>query len=103
MIFNLMGGVLVGAGIFAATLFSVYQAAIKSGALRWSHVAAVVFTIFGAAAISLVAPFTGLLAGISLAIAGAAAFLLEKRWNKVLPLFQILFAMALIIGLPFVA
>ena len=101
MIFNLLGGVLVGAGIFAATLFSVYQAMINRGALRWSHIAAVVFTIFGAAAISLIAPFTALLSGISLSIAAAAAFLLESRWNKLLSLFQLLFAMALILGLPF--
>lgn len=96
-----MGGVLVGAGLFAATLFSVYQAAIKRSWLRFTHIAAVALTVIGAASISLVAPFTALLAGISLVIVAVIVFLLEVRWNKLLALFQILFAIALILGLPF--
>lgn len=102
MIINLLGGVLIGAAVFAAALFSAYQAVIRRGALRWAHLAALVLTLIGAATISLAAPFTAMLAGISLAFSGVAAFLLEVRWNKVLPLFQILFAVALILGLPFV-
>ena len=103
MIINLLGGVLIGAGLFAATLFSIYQAAIKSSWFRWAHLAAVILTIMGAASISLVAPLTGFLAGVSLLICGTVVFLLEHRWNKLLALFQIIFAIALILGLPFVA
>ncbi len=101
MIISLLGGILIGAGLFAATIFSIYQSVVKSSWLKYAHILAVLLTLIGAASISLISPFTALLAGISLAIVAVITFLMEKRWNKLLALFQLLFALALVLGLPF--
>ncbi len=101
MIFNLLIGILGGAAIFAATLFSIYQAVVQSGRLQWAHIATVGLTLAGMGTITWLMPATTMVIGGVLALAALLAMLWEVRWNRLLPLFQLLFAFALITGLPF--
>jgi len=101
MILWLLGGVLVGAGLFASTLFSLYQSVTQRGALRLAHIGAAMMTLVGISSLSLVSPQMALVAGAALALVAAFAFFLDKGWNRLLPLFQIAFALMLILGLPF--
>ncbi len=101
MIFNILAGILGGAAIFAATLFSIYQAAIHSGRLRFSHLSSALLTVAGAATVSWLLPKIAMIVGILLVVSAAIAAACEHRWNRVFPIFQILFGLALIIGLPF--
>ncbi len=101
MILWTLGGVLVGAGLFAALIFSLFQAALQRGKLRWAHLAAAALTLAGVASISMLSPWLALLSGAALALASLAALLLDKGWNRLLSLFQMAFAVILILGLPF--
>lgn len=101
MIAYLMGGVLVGAGVFAALLWSIYQGVLQRGPLQWAHIGAALLTIAGMASLSLLSPVLALISGCALGGAALAELWLEKRWNRLLALFQILFAGVLILGLPF--
>ena len=51
-IVTLLTGILVAAGIFAATLFSAAQVYRQAGRLRWAHAAAALTTIAAMAALS---------------------------------------------------
>ena len=86
-IVTLLTGILVAAGIFAATLFSAAQVYRQAGRLRWAHAAAALTTIAAMAALS---------RGLWL-----AAIVLERGANRGLPLFQLLFGLALLARLPF--
>jgi len=103
MIFELMGGISVAAGVFAALMWSIYQSVLKRGALQYAHIAAAIFTILGMASISAVSLLFAQILGITLLATSATAAILETRWNRVLPVFQIIFATVLILGLPFTA
>ena len=103
MIFELMGGIAVAAGVFAALLWSLYQSILKRGALQFAHIAAAVLTVLGMASISLLAFYFAQILGIALLAAATTATFLETRWNRLLPAFQIIFAIVLILGLPFAA
>ena len=101
MIFQFMGGILVAAGVFASLLWSFYQTAMTRGRLQWAHGMAAAFTLAGMASLSFVSPILAMVFGVALAIAAIAALLYEQRWNRLLPLFQVVFAIVLILGLPF--
>ncbi len=100
-IFTLMAGILIAAALFAATLFSLVQIVRRRGPLRWSHAAALALTIVGMASLSLASPSLALLAGAALTAAALLAFRFETGWNRLLPLFQAGFGLALATGLPF--
>lgn len=97
----LMIGAMLALPVFLALVFSLARAVAMTGRLRRAHAAAVVLTIAMMAAVSVEAPTPAALAGGALFLAAAAAFWLEERWNKVLPLFQCAAGLAVAAGLPF--
>jgi len=103
MIFELMGGIAVAAGVFAALLWSIYQSILRRGTLQYAHIASTALTILGMASISALYSFFAQILGILLLATATAATIVEVRWNRVLPTFQIVFAIVLILGLPFAA
>lgn len=103
MIFELISGMTIAAGVFAALLWSLYQSVMKRGPLQYAHMAAATLTILGMASISAGSSFFAQILGILLLTAAATATILEVRWNRVLPALQIIFSIVLILGLPFVS
>ncbi len=101
MIGWLFGGVLVGTGVFAALLWSFYQAALQRGALQVAHIGAALFTLAGMGSLSMASPVLAQVNGVALLGFALAAIGFESGWNRALPLFQLIFALALILGLPF--
>ena len=101
MIFQLLGGIVVAGGVFAALLWSVFQGITKRGALQWAHIASAVLSVSGMATLSMVAPMLALAVGVVLAVTSTTVLFLEAGWNRVLPTFQLAFAIILILGLPF--
>ena len=101
MIFELMGGIAVAAGLFAALLWPLYQSVLKRGPLQYAHIATATLTIFGMAPISAVSSFFVQILKIALLATATTAAVLETSWNRALPAFQIIFAIVLILGLPF--
>ena len=101
MIVTLLTGMLVAAGIFAATLFSAAQVYRQAGRLRLAHAAAALLTIAAMAALSGGLWGAAQALGGLLALAALAAILFERGANRALPLFQLLFGLALLARLPF--
>lgn len=98
---GLLLGIIVGASVFAASLFSGAQAYLQKGRLRWAHLAALALTVLGMATLSAVAPGAAMVVGAALIIAGLVVMVLEDGWNRILPIFQIIFGGALVAGVPF--
>ncbi|MEL6583633.1 MAG: hypothetical protein AAFQ36_07340 [Pseudomonadota bacterium] len=94
-------GVLMGTAVFAGFFFSVAQIFRQSGWLSRVHVALAGLVVVGMACISLGWPVVATATGILLMIAGIAGMILEVRWNRLLPIPQIFFGVALGMGLPF--
>lgn len=94
-------GFTVAASVFAAVLWSLFQIVTQRGRLQWAHIGTVVFSLAGMVTISWILPPLAMVAGGLLAIAAVSAAKLEPRWNKVFPIFQLVFAISLILGLPF--
>lgn len=98
---GLLAGIVVGAFVFAATLFSGAQAYRQKGQLRWAHLTSLLLTIAAMATLSLLWPVMAAVVGGALILAALAAMAFESGWNRVLPVFHILFGAALVAGLPF--
>lgn len=101
MIFQLLGGIIVAAGVFAALLWSIFQGITQRGPLQYVHIATATLSVFGMASISLLSILLAQILGIALLITATTAFVLENSWNRVFPVFPLTFAVALILGLPF--
>lgn len=97
----LLIGILVGFAVFSAMFWSLWQAFVQRGLRRIAHGAAVAATLGGMASISQFAPLIAVIAGGALLIAGSGLAATEKGANRVLPLFQVIFALVLLSGLPF--
>ena len=97
----LLGGVLIAAFVFAATLFSAAQAYLQSGWLRRMHLANALTIIAAMATISKVWPMTALGLGVLLIALNLVLAVLEKGWNRLLAIPALLFGVTLILGLPF--
>lgn len=97
----LLIGILGGAGIFAATLFSAAQVYRQQGRLRQAQAAAALTTVAAMACLSLGWWTLSQVAGGLLILAALVAFVLEPGWNRLLPFFHILFGAALLARLPF--
>ncbi|MGF1551721.1 MAG: hypothetical protein ACFBWO_04360 [Paracoccaceae bacterium] len=100
-----MGLLLLVAGIFAglfvclATLYSLAQAIMGEGSVRWAHVGAILGVLAVMTALELGSvPAARLLALPLLGLALWCAYL-EERWFKVFPVLHQLFAAVLIAGL----
>jgi len=101
MIFMLLGGIVVAAGVFAALIWSIYQGLVQRGRLQYVHIAAASFSIAGMVSVSYISPLWAQITGGALLLAALIALFLETHWNRFLPIMQTLFAIALILGLPF--
>lgn len=97
----IMLGMTVAASVFAAVLWSLFQIVTQRERLQWAHIGTVVFSLAGMATVSWISPTLAMVAGGLLAVAAGIAIKLEPHWNKVFPFFQLVFAIALILGLPF--
>jgi len=97
----LLGGILLAAAIFGATLYSAAQAIRSTKTLRFTHIALILATLAGMTAIQFLAPLPAAAAGLALIAAGATAAALEKGASKLLPLIQLIFGIVLATGLPF--
>jgi len=100
-IVELLIGILVAAGIFAAVLFSAAQIYRNEGRLRLAHAAVLALTLGAMACLSLGWWGAAQAVGAPLAAAALAALVLEQGWNRLLPAFQLVFGVALLARLPF--
>lgn len=100
-IITLLVGIVMAAMVFAALFWSLAQLFQAHGALRLMHGATIVGIILGALALSNLWISLAPVIGVYLAVAATATAALEKRWSRLLPLFALAFAVALILGLPF--
>jgi hypothetical protein len=86
-IFLTLGGIVLGALLFAATLNAAWRAWTAEGGLRWTQGIAVAATILGLASVSLGLPVgvaRGL--GLVLTLVSMANVIGEKGWNRALPI-----------------
>lgn len=91
-------GVFAGIAVSLASLYSLAQALLTEGRPRLAHIALVALTVTIMAALQYGnIPLARLLAAPMLA-AAIAAFVLERRWFRVFPLVQQLFAVVLLVG-----
>ncbi len=100
-IMTLLAGIVMAALVFAAFFWSAAQLFQARGMLRAMHGATIVGILLGALALSNLWVALAPVIGVYLAIVGMAAATLEHRWSRLLPLFAVAFAVALILGLPF--
>ncbi len=100
-IFELLGGILLGFGAFAAMFWALWQAVVTKGLRRWLHAGAGLGTLAGMATISLVSPILALIAGVVTVASALALTFVTPGWTRLLPLVLALFGAALVLGLPF--
>ena len=98
---QLFVGILIAAGIFAATFFSAAQVFRQSGLLRWAQLGAALATLIAMGCLSLGFWGASQVAGGALFAAAIVALALEAGWNRLLPVFHMAFGAALALGLPF--
>lgn len=101
-IFILLAGIVIAGAMFAATLWSVVQIFRQTGRLRFAHVAVLAATLGAMSALSYESYALVRIAGAALTVTGGFAVYADIGWNRVLPLFQFAFGLALVMGLPFV-
>jgi len=101
MIVSLFAGALMAVAILCAFLWSIYQGFTQPAPLRLAHIAAAIATVLGMMSISMLSPLLGQTFGATLLIAATAALIFETRWSRLLPAFQLVFAIILILRLPF--
>lgn len=99
--FTALLGVLLGTASFAGFFWSVAQAFRQSGPLAWTHAVLAALTLLGMSSISLDWSNAALPIGITLTLAALIAIVIEQGWNRLLPLSQLGFGIALGLGLPF--
>ncbi|MGM0583605.1 MAG: hypothetical protein ACQEUZ_03010 [Pseudomonadota bacterium] len=102
-IIAVLAGILAAAALFAALLWSLAQSFRERGPLRLAHIAAIAATILVMAFLTWRMPLPAQAAGAALALAGLTLLFLERRWNRLLPLAQLLAGLAVAAGLPFAA
>ena len=96
----LLVGILLAATLFASVLWSLAQAFQRRGRLRNYHLALALLTIGGMATVSWALDVEMRLVGIGLLVFGALAVWAERGTSRLLPLIQLLFGLALLLGLP---
>jgi hypothetical protein len=99
----LLFGVVIGAGFFAATFWSILQALRAKETLRMAHSAAAILSLFMMAALSTAHPMVSAVAGALLIGAALVAVILERGFARLFPISQIAVGAAVAVGLPFAA
>ncbi len=97
----ILAGILIAATLFASVLWSFAQAFLSNGWLRNVYLVLVLLTVGGMATVSLGLNIEMRLAGGGLVILSAVAFYCERGSTRLLPMIQLLFGLALLLGLPF--
>ena len=100
-IFVLLAGIVIAGMVFAATLWSLAQIVRQKGQLRWAYVIVLIATLAAMTALSLES--FGLVTFTVAILCATAVFAMyaDTGWNRILPLFQFVFGLALFMGLPF--
>ena len=99
----LLFGVVIGAGFFAATLWSLFQALRAKETLRMAHSACAMLSVFMMIALGVAHPVLSAVAGALLIGAAFVAFVFERGFARVFPVSQIAVGLAVAVGLPFAA
>lgn len=94
-------GVMIAGCVFAALLWSGYRSYTATGGLRIAHIGLVVLTLGGLTALTIKAVALSNVAGLLLAGFSIAAVFLERGWSRIIPGMLLIFASALIAGLPY--
>ena len=98
-IYLALGGVFIGALIFAATLNAGYRAWMAGGGLSWTQGIACGSTILAMAAISLGLPVGVARAfGLVLTLVSMGNVIMEKGWHRALPISHFALGMVLADG-----
>ena len=88
--FPLLIGIIIAAAVFAAFLWSLYRSVTATGKLRVTYVMLALSTLVVIAAITWNFPTLTVTAGLTCLVTGALATMTEPRWNKLLPLVQVI-------------
>jgi len=96
----LFGGIVLAGALFAAFIWSGYQAVFARGRLRLAHLALVVLVLAGMLSLTWLWPLSARAAGGGLVLAGLAALGPEHGWARLLVVAQMLLGVVLISGLP---
>lgn len=93
-------GVIMAVAIFAAFMWSGYQAYFNRGTMQWLHGISAAVTLAGMASLSAEAVLATLVSGIALIISAGVAIIKEDGWSKLFPIVQVFFGFALASGIP---
>jgi len=96
----LIAGIILAGFLISASLWSIRQAIRQGGLLRGTHVLCVMLLTASLMAMALQADTVLRLIGFALAFLGILAIYEESRWAKLMPLIYVLFALALVSGIP---
>lgn len=100
-IVTLLAGIILAGVLFASLIWSLAQIFRTSGRQRVAHGLAIVSAIAAMAALSWPSPAAALPPALLLAAAGIYLAVAERGWNRLLPLAQAGFGIAIASGLPF--
>lgn len=92
-------GIFAGIAISIASFYSVAQVLLTQGQQRLAHLAALLLTLAAMAALQYGSVPLARVMGVPLLLAGFWAFVHERRWFRLFPLIQQLFAAVLLAGL----
>ena len=101
-IITLLAGILVAAILFASVLWSFAQAFQRRGQIRVTYLALMALTVLGMATVTYRLDIPMRVAGVALIVAGALAIREETGSSRLLPMIQLLFGLALLLGLPLI-
>lgn len=98
---GLLIGILIAVGIFGATLFCVHQAVTTKAIQRVANSISIVCVIGAMAAISNIYPVLAQICGLLLAVSSCIVIVKTPGWNRIMPIILLVFAVALVMKLPF--
>jgi hypothetical protein len=91
----ILGGIFLGACLFAALLWAVYRAVVTTGYLRINALVLSAATIMGMAGLTNGSSFLVMVAAPACLLFGLAQIMTDPGWAKLLPLVQFLFGFVL--------
>lgn len=91
-------GLFAGIAVCMATLYSVAQAMLREGTLRWAHLALVVLTLIVMGALLEREIPLARLGAVPLLLVAVWVFTIERGWYRLFPGVVQLFAVVLILG-----
>lgn len=92
-------GIFSGLFVFIATTYSLAQAMLSEGRIRWVHLALIIAVMGVMAALEMEWVPAARAMALPLFCIALWASVLEERWFKVFPILHQLFAVVLILGL----